>query len=129
MRLAWPSAPRRPYFSPRTAAPVDDGPLELMALRDELPLELGDEHAEVGRVATGIHLRDEEYAHHADCRRPGRGSAVTAAERGRSGYVRGRGPTLPTPRAWYATIKAHRWHTPRATAAPHGITLESGWTP
>ena len=50
---------------------IDDGPLELVALRDELALELGDEHAEVGRIATGVHLRDEEDAHQADCRRPG----------------------------------------------------------
>ena len=48
---------------PRPATPVDHGALELVPLRLQLVLDLGDEGAEVRIVRARVHLRDEQDAH------------------------------------------------------------------
>ena len=61
-------APCRPYRVERqpgvtpssSGALVDDGSLELVPARAELPLEVGDEDPEIRVVRPGVHLRDEE---------------------------------------------------------------------
>ncbi len=45
---------------PASAAPVDDGALELVSPRPEGVLELLHEDAQVGILGTGVHLRDEQ---------------------------------------------------------------------
>src|SRR5205807_1912509 len=42
---------------------VEDGRLDLVATRGELPFDLRDERAQVGRVGPRIHLRDEQDPH------------------------------------------------------------------
>jgi hypothetical protein len=42
---------------------IDDRTLDLVATRDELLLEVGDEDAEIRVVGTRVHLRDEEDPH------------------------------------------------------------------
>ena len=46
--------------SPSARATVDDCPLELVPARDELALEVGHEHPEIGIVRPRVHLRDEK---------------------------------------------------------------------
>ncbi len=64
----WPELPRgaqRVEREPEVAtssagAAVDDGALELVPARDELALEVGHEHPEIGIVGPRVHLRDEK---------------------------------------------------------------------
>ena len=49
--------------APPAAARVDDRALDLVAARDELVLEVGDEDPEVRVVRARVHLRDEKDPH------------------------------------------------------------------
>ena len=78
---------------PRTAAVVDHGALELVALRDQLALELGDEDAEIRVRGARVHLRDEQDAHLLDCRLAGGGGAGSGG--GPSGWAAPRSAVPP----------------------------------
>ena len=64
-------------------ARVEDGQLDLVASRDELPLDLRDERPEVGRSGAWVHLRDEQDAHGASVRGP-RATSSASLVRGQS---------------------------------------------
>jgi hypothetical protein len=49
---------------------VEHGELDLMAAGDQLPLDLGDERPEIGRLGARVHLGYEEDAHGASVRGP-----------------------------------------------------------
>ena len=50
----------REVASPSPRATVDDSPLELVPACNELALEVGHEHPEIGIVGPRVHLRDEK---------------------------------------------------------------------
>ena len=64
-------------------ARVEDGQLDLVASRDELPLDLRDERPEVGRSGAWVHLRDEQDAHGASVRGPRATSSASGPTRRR----------------------------------------------
>jgi hypothetical protein len=55
-----------------SGAAVEHGEVDLVPPLHELPLDLGDEGAEVGRVAPGVHLGDQQDPHGASVRGPRR---------------------------------------------------------